>query len=162
MGEKVDIRSQKGFTLAELLIATGIATAVFAAIFLAFVTVQSSSMLTRHRMQAMQVVRGQIEFLKVTGFNQVVDSAQTVSYDAGQDGVFGNADDLTGTLTVTVQDFLDMDNDGNTTETAIDIDADGTNDGTVAKPVRAAFTWSQYIVGRSRSFTVSADTLVTS
>jgi type II secretory pathway pseudopilin PulG len=151
---------EEGFTLVELLAAMGLGTVVFAALISAFLTVQSVNMLTKHRLQAVQVVRGQIELLKVTNYNLIADSVSTASYDAGPDGVFGTADDLQGTLTVTVQDVLDMDNDGNTTETSIDIDADGVNDPTVAKPIRVALTWSQYVIGQSRNFTASADTLI--
>lgn len=157
----MNVKSQAGFTLVELLVAMGISAMTFAAVISAFLTVQSVNMLTKHRLQAVQVVRGQIELLKVTNFNLIVDGVSTASYDAGPDGVFGTADDLKGTLTVTVQDALDMDNDGNTTETSIDVDTDGVNDPTVAKPVRAAFTWNQYVLGQSKNFTASADTLIT-
>ena len=150
-----------GFTLVEVMVTTGVSVLLLTG-FLGSVTVSKSlNALSRHQMQALQVVKSQMELLKATAFSNIADSsAANTTYDAGVDGTFGTADDLTGTLTVTRGDFLDMDADGNTAETAIDINGDGTNDTAYAVPVRVAFTWTQNIIGTSKSFTVSADTLL--
>ena len=153
------LKNEKGFTLVEAVIALAVAVVLFGSLVLTFVAVKSMNKMARHHIQAMQVVRGQIDQLKVIPLSQVLDSTTTVSYDAGPDGIFNTADDVKGTLTVKVQDFLDMDSDNNTTETLIDVDGDGVNDAT-AKPVRVTFTWSEYVLGRQKNFSVFADTLI--
>jgi len=169
------IKTEKGFTLVELLFSLAISVTLFTSLVLAFLLVQSTNMLVRHHMQAMEVVRGQVEQLKITAYNQIgYDEAGinapnylgnppvrtlVLPFDAGTDGVFGNGDDMTGTVTVTVQDFLDMDDDGNVTETSIDIDGGG-NDPEACKPVRVALTWTQYVLGQAKTFTASVDTLI--
>lgn len=110
----------------------------------------------------MEVVRGKVEALKKTVYANINNSTQTVSLDAGRDGVFGTADDVQGTLTVAVQDFLDYDGDGNTTENRISVDSygpGGTNED-VAKPVRVTMTWTQKLLGQNRNLSVSVDTLI--
>ncbi len=153
------INNIKGFTLVEVLMALGITVTLFGSMIAAYIAVKSINMMARHKIQAMQVVRGQIENLKSAQFSTLANGTQTVSYDAGPDGIFGNADDLTGTLTTTIQDFVDFDNDGNTTETQIDIDNDGVND-SVALPVRVSFTWREWVVGQARNMSVSTDTII--
>jgi len=147
-------------TLVEVLVALVLTLLLFGSLLASILTVRSLGSLTRHKMQAVEVVRGRMEELKVTAFDQIVDSSVAATYDAGDDGLFGTADDRQGTLGVTVQDFLDMDGDGNVTETAIDLDGDAVNDAAFAKPVRVTFTWTQFVVGQSSTYSVSADTLV--
>ncbi len=108
----MNLYSKRGFTLAEVMIAFAVSLALFAAVLAAYLGVKSLNLLAKHHMQAVEVVRGRVESLKVTAYAAIVNGTTTVSYDAGPDGIFGNADDLQGTLTVTVQDFLDYDGDG--------------------------------------------------
>ncbi len=165
------IKQESGFTLIEVMVAVGITAIVFAAILAAFLTVKSVNTMARHRIQAMEIVRSRIEQLKRNSFSCIPDEnncgnagvvtvSSTVSYDAGADGVFGTADDFTGTLTTALQDGLDLDNDGNTAETAIDVNGDGINDPADAKPVRVTFTWTQKIYGATKTYSVFADTLI--
>ena len=155
------VHRKDGFTLVEVLVAVGIAVALFASLAAAFLSVKSIAISSRHRIQALQVVRGQLELLKGTSFTLIANGVQNnVVYDAGPDGLFGTADDLKGTLTTTVQDFLDMDGDGNATETSIDISGDGVNDPNSAKPVRVSFTWTERALGQNKTCTVFADTLI--
>ncbi len=153
------LSDSKGFTMVEALVAFGLSIMVIASLLATFSGVKSINALVKHRIQTLQIVRGQIELLKVGGFSAIVNSTSTVSYDAGVDGLFNTADDLRGTLTVTVRDYMDMDNDSNTTETAIDVNGGG-NDPGAAAPVRVSFTWTQNIVGQSRNSTVFVDTLL--
>ncbi|MGH7198096.1 MAG: prepilin-type N-terminal cleavage/methylation domain-containing protein [Candidatus Omnitrophota bacterium] len=154
------MRNSRGMTLVEVLVALVLTLILFSSLLASILTIRSLSALTRHKMQATQVVRGQMEALKITAFDDIDDSSVAAPYDAGEDGVFGTADDLQGTLSVTVQDFLDMDGDGDAAETAIDLDGDAVNDTAFAKPVRVTFTWTQFVVGQSQVYSVSADTLI--
>ena len=155
------LNRKERFTLLELMVALGISVTLVASLVLAFLGMKMTSAMARHRMQAMQMVRGQVEFLKATAFANLANSTtNNVAYDAGADGVFGTADDLKGTLTVTLRDFLDMDTDGDTNETSVDINGDGVNDSTYARPVRVSFSWTQYVFGASKTFTVFVDTLI--
>src|SRR3989338_358404 len=95
---------------------------LFSSILAAFLGVKSLYIMSRHKMQAMQVVRGQIESLKSTPFGNIAPSVTQVTYDVGADGLFNTLDDFVGTMTVTIQDWLDFDNDGNTVETQINVD----------------------------------------
>ena len=149
----------KGYTLVEVLMGLGITMLLFGSMALTFVAVKSINMMARHKMQAMQVVRGQVENLKAGAFTNIVNSNSQVSYDAGPDGVFGNADDLRGTLTTQVQDLQDFDGDGNMAETQINVDNTGGNDA-VAAPLRISFAWPEYVVGQTRNMNVSVDTII--
>ncbi len=157
--EIFSLQSSGGFTLVEVMMALGISLLMFVALVESFSYIKSISKVSAHHMQATEVLRGAIETLKITPFNNIVNSVSTVSYDAGVDNVFGTADDLKGTLTIAVQDFLDMDNDKNTNETWVDINGDGTND-QVAKPIRASFTWTQATTGKDKQNSVFVDTLI--
>ncbi len=68
---------------------------------------------------------------------------------------------MTGTLSTTLQDFLDFDNDGNMVEALINVDNSGGND-TVALPVRVSFVWSEYVMGQNKNMSVSVDTIIAS
>lgn len=164
-------RGEGGFTLVELMTTFSVSAIVFAAILGAFLTVKSVNNTARHRMQAMEIVRSRVEQLKRTTLNCIPDESHcddltvvtvssTVSYDAGADGTFGTSDDLQGTLTTALQDGMDMDNDGNSTETAVDVNSDGTNDIADAKPVRVTFSWSQKVYGQTKTYSVFVDTLI--
>lgn len=153
------ITSKKGYTLVEVMVALGITVVLFGSMVMTFLTVKSINIMARHKIQAVQAVRGQIENLKAGAFGNIANSTQVASYDAGADGVFGTGDDMQGTLTTSVQDSVDFDNDGNTAETQIDVDGQGGND-TTAAPVRVSFTWNEYVIGQSRNLTVSADTII--
>ena len=175
------VGNRDGFTLVEVLAAFSISTIIFAAILAAFLTVKSVDNYMRHRVQAMEIVRGRLEKVKrtqmdtvpcVSGLDEagatehqcdspgVTTVSVTASYDAGNDGLFGTADDMKGTLTTTIMDGLDLDGDGNTAETAIDVNGDGINDPSDAKPVRVTFTWTEKIYGQTKTFSVFADTLI--
>lgn len=155
------IRSQGGFTLAELTVALMIVVLVATAILGSILSLQSGKTLALHNAQAMNIARGAVETLKGMDFNAVADDVTTVPYDAGPDRVFDTADDFTGTLTVAVRDFLDMDSDGDAAETWIDVDGDGLNDA-LAKPVRVSFQWMEHLSGQDRNMAVTIYTLVAS
>lgn len=160
--------SNRGVTLVEVLIAAGVALVVFVSILSTIMAITAMTMMSRHYTQAVHVVRGQIEELKGTAFAQIANTTTVVSFDAGPDNIFGNQDDLSGTLTVTVRDALDMDGDGDTMESSIDVDGDGTNDcidfpvcaNPYAKPIRVAFTWNARLWGMNKNMTVALDTLI--
>lgn len=153
------IKSQQGVTLVEVMLGMTILVTLFGSMVAAYVAVKSLNMMARHKMQAIQVVRGQIETLKARPFANIANATSTVAYDAGADHAYGTADDLTGTVTVAVQDALDMDNDNNTAESQINVDGSGGNDA-VAAPVRVTFTWNEWVVGQRRTLSVRADTLI--
>ncbi len=155
----MQIRSKKGYTLVEVLVALGITLTLFGSMAMTFLAVKSINVMSRHKIQAMQVVRGQIENLKAGAFANIVNATSTASYDAGTDGTFGNADDMQGTLTTSVQDWMDFDNDGINNETSINVDNTGGND-TNAVPLRVSFGWSEWVMGQSRNMTVSVDTII--
>jgi type II secretory pathway pseudopilin PulG len=152
---------EKGYTLVEVLVCVALAVLLIGSSMAAFYGTSLLAQTAKHRIEALQIVRGQLEELKVTDFDLIVNSTATVSYDPGPDGVFGNADDEQGTLTVSVADWLDMDSDGNTTETSVDINGGG-NDPTAAKPVRVTFTWAEFMIGQTRDQSVFLDTLIAS
>ena len=148
--------------MAEVVIALGISVISFAALTAAYLGVQSLNMMSKRHIQAMEVVRGQIEMLKATAYTAIANSTTTVSLDAGPDGTFGTADDIQGTLTVTVRDFLDYDGDGNAAENRISVDSfggGGSNDDVVL-PVRVALSWTQKVFGGTKVMSVSVDTLI--
>jgi type II secretory pathway pseudopilin PulG len=154
------LRTKSGFTLVEVMMALGITVTLFGSMIAAYVAVKSINMMARHKMQAMQIVRGQIENLKASQFSTLANSTSVgVAYDAGKNGTFGNGDDLTGTLTTTIRDYVDFDGDGNTSETQINVDGLGGND-SVAVPVRVQFAWTEWVVGQNKNMTVSADTII--
>ncbi|MCG3177095.1 MAG: hypothetical protein MOGMAGMI_02061 [Candidatus Omnitrophica bacterium] len=132
----------------------------FVSLITAFMAVKMTNTMAKHRVQAIQVARGQVELLKATAFGAIANAVNVAAYDAGPDGIWGNADDFTGTLTVTVRDVADFDGDGNTAETAVDIDGDNVNDATAALPVRVTFTWAESVLGLTRNMTVTIDTLI--
>lgn len=132
----------------------------FVSLITAFMAVKLTNVMAKHRVQAIQVARGQVELLKATAFAAITNSVAVAAYDAGPDGIWSTADDFTGTLTVTVADLADFDGDGNTAETAVDINGDNINDPTAARPVRVTFTWAESVVGLTRNMTVTIDTLI--
>jgi hypothetical protein len=155
--------NKNGFTIAEVLIALFLSVFFFSSLVIAFTSVNSLNSQVRHRMQAVQVVRGEMEKTKATAFNALTNTSRVASYEAGPDGVFNTADDLQGILQVEIKDYLDMDGDTVTTmESSIDVTGDGNNDPTEAKPVRVKFTWSQYVLGQTKTYSVFADTLISS
>ncbi len=153
------IRSKKGYTLVEVMVALGITLTLFGSMALTFLAVKSINVMSRHKIQAMQLVRSQVENLKAGSFAAIANATSTASYDAGPDGAFGNADDMQGTLTTSVRDWLDFDNDGNSNETAINVDNSGGNE-TNAVPLRVTFGWSEWVMGQSRNMTVFTDTII--
>ncbi len=166
-GYRPQLGGRGGFTLIEALVAMGAIGVLCGSLTLAYLGVKSIQRMTLHRFQALQLARSQMELLKATPFVNIVNSTQNnMSFDAGPDGNYGTTDDLKGTLTVQVQDWLDMDNDcaSNSvncrTETSIDIDGDGVNDPAAAKPVRVLFTWTEKLLGQSRTMTVFMDSLI--
>ncbi len=155
------LKSHRGFTLVEVVCAVAISGLLFGSLMSSYMAIKSINAVARSQMQATQAVRRQIETMKVTPFANLANSATNVSLGAGADGIFNNADDPQGAMTVTLQDFLDMDNDGNTAENLIDVDNDGTNDAT-ARPVRVSISWVQHSINADRAQTVFADTLIAS
>ena len=153
------IRSKKGYTLVEVMVGLGISVTLFASMVMAFLAIKSINMMARHKIQAVQVVRGQVENLKAGAFANIANATATASYDAGVDGTFGTNDDLQGTLTTTVRDMLDFDGDGNVNETQINVDNTGGNDST-AVPLQVSFAWNETTLGQSRAMTVSVDTII--
>ena len=153
------IRGKRGYTMVEVMVSILITMTLFGSMIITYMAVKSINTMARHKMQAMQLVRGQIENLKSSQFANIATSTSSSAYDAGKDGTYGTSDDMQGTLTTTVQDFLDFDNDGNSTETQINVDGSGGNDST-AVPVRVQFAWTEYVIGQARNMTVSADTII--
>lgn len=153
------VKARKGYTLVEVLVAMGVTLTLFGSTLAVFLTVKSVNTMARHKIQAVQVVRGQVENLKAGAFTAIADGTLAASYDVGPDGVFGNADDMRGTLTTSVRDWMDFDGDGDSTETQINVDNTGGND-TNALPVRVSFDWNEYVIGRTRSMNVSVDTII--
>lgn len=160
---------QSGFALMEVLVGGAIASFLFAAIMAGVLAIDLSNIMSKKQVQALFVIRGQIESLHATSFGSITDSVAQVAYDAGADNVFGTADDITGTLTTSVADAADFDNDGITAETALDVDGDGINDckDTVAvcaepyaKPVSVSFAWNVSILGVQRTFSMTVNTVI--
>lgn len=187
-----------GFTLVEVLVGIAAALIIFSAAATSFLVVKSITQMARHKMEVLQLLRGQVELLKATSFQVLRPQAgqpigtlsltntagtstpitRTAAYDAGPNGTFGapdpnfgypvpEADDLTVTLTITAGDFLDMDNDCGAnpncrSETAIDVDNDGTNDVAAVLPVRVRATWSERTLGQTKVCSEYVDTLIAS
>lgn len=162
------LRSNRGTSLVEVLMAAGISLIVFSSILSTLLGISAMTAVARHYTQAMHVVRGQAEELKGTAFDQIINTNAQASYDAGTDAVFGTADDLRGTLSVTIIDTLDMDNDNNRVETSIDVDGDGVNDcfdfpactDPYAKPAHITFTWNERLWSLNKNMSVTLDTLI--
>lgn len=148
----------KGLTLVEAMMGLAIATLLFASLVVAALAVRSLTSMNRHYIQAVNVARGAIETARGQGYGSVVDATWQQAYDAGADAQFGTADDLSGTVTVIVRDFLDMDGDGDSAETLIDLDGDGAND--AAKPYRVTFQWNERVAGQTRPMSIWLDALI--
>ena len=155
------MHNKNGFTLVEVMMAIAISVSLFGSMAAAFLAVKSINMMARHKIQAVQVVRGQIENMKAATFATLANCVQQSSLDAGPDGTYGNADDIQGTVTTTVQDLADFDNDGNTAETQISVDGPGANDN-VALPVRVSIAWTEHVLGTTKNMSVFADTIIAS
>ena len=151
--------SEAGYTMVEVMIAILVSVTLMGSMVMTFLTVKSINMMARHKIQATQLVRGQMENLKATPFANLADATMTASYDAGADGIYGTADDMQGTLTTLVADAMDFDNDGITAETQINVDGSGGND-TTARPIRVTFAWNERVIGQTRNMSVSADTII--
>lgn len=154
------IDCDRGLTLVELLMSLLIVGLIFVSLITASLGIKVTNVMAKHRVQAIEVARGQVELLKATAFSAIVDSVAIVAYDAGPDGIWSTTDDAKGTLAVAVADLGDFDGDGNTSETAVDVNGDTVNDTAAAKPVRVTFTWTESVVGLSRNVTVTIDTLI--
>lgn len=162
------LKNRRGTSLVEVLVAAGISLVVFASILSTIMGLTAMAAYSRHYAQAMHVIRGEAEELKGTAFADIANSVRQVSYDAGPDTVFGTADDMTGTLSVSLADMLDMDGDNNTAETTIDVDGDGVNDcldfpactDPYTKPVRITFVWSERLWGAQRNMSATLDALI--
>jgi type II secretory pathway pseudopilin PulG len=152
------LRDKKGMTLVEVLVGLSISTLLFGSMMLSALAVRNLSVLNKHSIQALNVARGAVETIKGQGYGAAVAQTWTQAYDAGPDALFNTADDLTGTVTVAVGDFLDMDDDGNTAETTIDVNDDGTND--TARPIRVTFTRQEFIRNQYRTFSIWIDSLI--
>ena len=150
--------NRRGITLVECMFALLIATLLFSSLIVSSLAFRSLSSINKHYIQAVNVARGAIERIHGLGYGAAVDSTWNQAFDAGSDGAFGTGDDLTGTVTIQVKDFLDMDQDGNKAEQAIDLDGDGVND--TARPLRATFEWKEHLSGKDRNFSVWLDALI--
>ncbi len=96
------LMNERGLTLVESMMGLLIAATLFSSLLLAALTVRSVTSMNRHYIQAVNVTRGALERTLGQGYGGAVNSTWVQAYDAGKDGVFGNADDLTGTVTVMV------------------------------------------------------------
>lgn len=166
MSQRRNLNNQTGIALVETLVGAVLSVIVFLSLMSAFLAVNALNTMSKHNLQAIQVVRGEIERLNGIVFADIINSVTAdVAYDPGPDQDFdAEADNLTGTLTVTVEDLLDMDADGaqtscNNNASCIDLDGNGTYDSGI-KPVRVAFAWTDTIFGQQKNFSVSADTLI--
>ncbi len=150
------LQNARGFTLVEILISFSVALLIFLALLGGLLGIKSVGTTARHHMQAMEVARGAMEQVRGTVYDNIVDqNFVDVPYDAGRDGVFGTADDLTGDLTIQIVDILDMDGDGDSAET------DGVGFfNNLVKPVRVIFMWDERYPGVTRAREVTLNTLV--
>lgn len=160
------LSNQSGIALVETLVGAVLSVILFLALMSAFIAVNALNTMSKHNLQAIQIVRGEIERLNGIVFADIVNSVtDDVVYDPGPDQDFASAaDNLTGTLTVAAADLLDMDADGaqtscNNNASCIDLDGDGTYDSGI-KPVRVSFAWTDTIFGQQKDFSVFADTLI--
>jgi Tfp pilus assembly protein PilV len=149
----------RGFTLIEQLVAVAVTVSVFASLLVVMIAIKQVGLTNRHHVQAIQVVRGEVEFIKGTEFDDIEAVTKQVSYDAGADNIFGTDDDFKGTMIVELKDALDMDGDDDTQESFIDINGDGVND-SVVKPIRVSFSWMNTLLGIQKTRTVYIDTLI--
>jgi hypothetical protein len=152
------LSNTKGMTLAEVMVGVLIATLLFGSLILSALAVRTLSVINRHSIQAINAARGALETIKGQGYGAAVNSSWQRAYDAGPDALFGTADDLVGTVTLSVRDYLDMDADEDLDEALIDVDGDGAND--AARPVRVTFTWQEVVKNQNRNFSVWFDTLM--
>jgi Tfp pilus assembly protein PilV len=149
----------RGFTLIEQLVAVAVTVSVFASLLAVMIAIKQVGLTNRHHVQAIQVVRGEVELIKGTEFDDIEAVTKQVSYDAGADNIFGTDDDFKGTMVVELKDALDMDGDGDTQESSIDINGDSQND-SVVKPIRVSFSWTNTLLSIQKTRTVYIDTLI--
>lgn len=150
--------NENGLTLVESMVGLAIAMVLFGSLITAALAVRSLVAFNRHYIQALNVARGALETVKGQGYGAAVDDTWQQAFDAGADAQFGTADDLMGTVTITVRDHVDLDGDGDTAETLVDLDGDGAND--AARPIRSTFSWNERVAGQTRSLSVWIDALI--
>jgi prepilin-type N-terminal cleavage/methylation domain-containing protein len=157
MGQR--LAKKGGFTLAELAIAVLLFGLVVGGLYTTFLMGRVAAFRARHQAQSTLLLQAKLEELYVGAYADVQNEGPTeVVIDPGADREWNTDDDVVGDLVVLVQDVLDLDGDGDTTEAEIDLDGDGTND--ECKPVRVTLTWQSYSLGHDHTQTVYLDTLI--
>ena len=150
---------QRGFTLAEVVIAVLLLALVIGGMLTSFIIGRVSTFQSRYHTQAFNLLQAKAEELSVGAYEDVQDQDPTnVTIDPGADLTWGTEDDLVGTLEVDVADRMDMDGDGDSAETEIDLDGDGINDN--CKPFHLDLTWESRSYGSSTQKTISLDSLI--
>ena len=148
-----------GFTLTEVVIAVLLFGLTISALYTSFLMGRIATYRARYQAQAANLIQASLEQLSVGHYDNVQDQGPIdVTIDPGMDLEWDTDDDLVGQLLIEVDDRMDLDGDGDTTEEEIDLDGDGTND--PCKPVHVSLTWMCLSFGVERPVTVSLGTLI--
>ena len=151
--------NRDGFTLAEVVISILLLSLTISVMLTSFVMGRYSTAHARYHTQAMNLVQAKAEELAAGKYIEVQsEDPQEVVVDPGKDGIWGNGDDLRGSLSVEVADNDDLDGDGDIDEQEIDVDGDGKND--PCKPLNIRLSWTCLSYGGSLPMTVHLDTLI--
>lgn len=127
---------KRGFTLVEMVVSILILGIVAGAMIGTFMISKVSVVKAKYYIEVMNLLRGEIENLKNTPYVDIQSvAAQDITIE----------DNLVGQILVEVKDKDDFDGDGDTTEGAIDVDGDGTNDS--CKPIYVTISWTSYTWG---------------
>ena len=135
---------KRGLTLVEMVISVLILGVVVGAMLGAFMTSRLGMFKAKFYMQAMNLLRYEMEELKNTPYGDISDSKYDTTIDTGSDPD-STADDLIGEVIVEVGDKEDLDGDEDTSEEEINIDNSGGND--LCKPVYVTISWTIPLLG---------------
>ena len=101
----VNLKKKKGLTLVEMVISALILGMTLGAMLGTFIIARIGATKAKHRIEVMNLLRGKIEELKDTDYDDIVDEGtEPVSIDIGPDGVRDTDDDLVGEQSVSVED----------------------------------------------------------
>ena len=119
---KTTSRRHSGFSLTEVVIAVLLFGLTIGALYTSFLMGRIATYRARYQAQAVNLLQANLEQLSVGPYDGVQDQGPTdVTIDPGLDLEWGTDDDLVGQLRVEVDDRMDLDGDGDTTEEEIDL-----------------------------------------
>lgn len=132
-------RNTRGFTLAEVVVASAIVAFLLLALLTSFIMGRFATQVAKHRAQATNALKARVEYLKGLGYNAVdLMSSATIESGVPVDSVRDGAAALTGTRTTTITDA----------------------DGDDVLEICVQITWQELHLGQEHTVTEQIETLM--